>query len=175
MATQNLLGNLNWAMPSWDLFILLFFGIGVVLYGFSLGRERVLTILISIYIGLAIVSNLPYITEDVSRKFGFGPVFVLKIIVFTVSVVGLFFLFNRIGALASLSKKSPISHVILFSVLHTGLLISVILSFLPSSIKASLAPFTQALFISDLARFLWILAPIVAMFLLKKTEPKVEE
>ena len=41
--------NINWAAPSWDLFIILFFIVAAFLYGLSLGRNRVIVILVSIY------------------------------------------------------------------------------------------------------------------------------
>jgi len=37
-----------------DLFIILFFVIAAFLYGFSLGRDRIVAILVSIYMGLAV-------------------------------------------------------------------------------------------------------------------------
>lgn len=174
MGIEGFLGGINWSIPSWDLFIGLFFIIAVVLYGLALGRDRILVILLSIYIALAITSNLPFITERTAEKFGFGTVFVLKIVVFSAAVVFLFFLFSKIGFFSSFTQTASIFHVGMFSVLHVGLLISIILSFLPETAIETLASFTRTLFISDLAKFLWILAPIVAMFLVKKSSGETE-
>jgi len=168
--TGGLLASVNWSAPTWDLFILLFFITAGILYGFTLGRARVLFILMSLYIGLAISSNLPFITEKNSQRFGLNSVSALRIIVFAACVVGLFLLFTRIGALSTFSAEAGLAHVILFSFLHVGLLISIILSFLPETFIASLGPLTKTLFTSDLANFLWILAPIAAMFLVKKEQ-----
>jgi hypothetical protein len=170
METGGLLANINWSVPTWDLFILLFFITAGILYGFTLGRARVLFILMSLYIGLAVASNLPFITEKTSQRFGLGSVSALRIIVFAACVVGLFILFTRLGALSSFSGQTSIFHIILFSFLHVGLLISIILSFLPETAVVSLAPLTKNVFTSDMGKFLWILAPIGAMFLVKKEE-----
>lgn len=169
---QGFLGGINWSFPTWDLFIFIFFIVSVVLYGLALGRDRILAILFSIYISLAVVSNLPFINERTAEKFGFGPVFVLKICVFAAGVVGLFLLFSRMGLLSSFTENASFFHITIFSVLHVGLLISIILSFLPPDALESLASFTRTLFTSDMARFLWILAPIAAMLLVK---PKTSE
>lgn len=171
METESLLGQVNWGMPTWDLFILIFFAAFVVLFGLTLGRSRILTVLLSTYTGLAVVSNLPYITPEVSEKFGLGPVFVLKLVVFGAVLVVSFFFLARMGILPE-TGVAHLPHIALFSVLQAGLLISIILSFVPSSTAGSLAGITRTFFISDIARFLWILVPIVAMFLIKREESK---
>src|SRR3990167_1770098 len=68
------LQSINWAAPTWDLFIVLFFIVTVFLYGMSLGRDRIIVILVSIYMALAVVSNAPFLGKmsqdgDVSRFF----------------------------------------------------------------------------------------------------------
>lgn len=170
---NSLFASVNWQVPSWDLFIYLFFAVSVLLYGLSLGRERVLTILMSIYVSLAVSSNLPFIKEDMAQKFGFGAAYVVRLVVFAVLVFLLFFLFSKMGVLAGFSGSSNIGLVILFSVLHVGLLISTILAFLPAEVTSSLAELTRTVFIGEMGRFFWIVAPIAAMFLVRRQEPAV--
>ncbi|MBU1177759.1 hypothetical protein KJ903_00915 [Patescibacteria group bacterium] len=165
---NSMLASLNWAAPTWDLFILLFFVAAGVLYGFTLGRARVLFILMSLYISLAVSTNLPFINEESSQRLGFSQVAFLQIAVFLVCVVGLFLLFARVGALSTFSAEAGIVQIIVFSFLQVGLLISIVLSFLPETALASLGPFTKTLFAADNSRFLWMLAPLAAMFFMKK-------
>lgn len=160
--------QINWSVPSWDLFIYLFFAIGAVLYGMALGRDRVLAMLISIYIGLAISSNLPFLNEKTAGKVGLSSVFMLRLLVFAAVLVLGFYVFSRVG-LVSISSDSKVWHVFLFSFCQVGLLVSIVLSFLPSEILQSLNPFTRQVFMTEMARFLWILAPLAAMFFAKKT------
>lgn len=169
--TTPLVAKVNWSVPTWDLFIYLFFVIAVVIYGLSLGRDRILAILVSVYMALAVATSLPYITDEISQKFGFGPAFVLRILVFLGFIVGLFLLFSKIGLVTAFGGKAGIVLIGLFSFLHVGLLISCILSFLPPTAMNALAPITKAIFTSNFARFFWIVAPILAMFLVK---PKAE-
>ena len=56
-------GHLDFSTPSWDVFLLLFFLIGSLLYGLTLGRDRIVVIMVSIYMGLAVVTNAPYIRD----------------------------------------------------------------------------------------------------------------
>ncbi len=169
--SNGLISAVNWNLPSWDLFIIIFFVVAIFIYGFALGRERVLVILTSIYISLAITTNLPFINDTMSKKFGLGPVFVLQILVFLGCIAGVFFLLSRLGALSGFGGSPSMPLIGLFSVLQVGLLISTVLSFLPKTALASLSSLTKFAFTSDIGHFLWILAPIAALYLLRQKEP----
>jgi len=158
--------SIDWSRPSWDLFIFLFFFIIAFLYGFSLGRDRILVILVSIYIALAVVPAFPYLDQlylDVSIQ-GFA----FRVTSFYLAFIVLFFLLSRsalntlLGAQAT-GVGDRLIEVIIFSVLHVGLLVSITLSFLPDAALGELAPGTREVFASDLGQFLWLVAPVVAM------------
>lgn len=167
--TGSWMANFNWAEPTWDLFIILFFVVAALLYGMSLGRDRIIVILVSIYMALAVVNTAPYI-NDVTGEVGVDQFFVVKITAFVGVFVVLFFLLSRSALLATVANsdsKGSWWQVIIFSILHVGLLISITLSFLPESSAEHLAPLTRTLFVHETARFLWIIAPIALMILLK--------
>ena len=163
---QTLVNTVNWAVPSWDLFILLFFIIASLLYGFSLGRERIMTILVSVYISLAIIQALPF-TADISAQIGIQKVFLFQIFSFLGVFVILFFFLSRSILLLSMGRDvhAPWWQIFFFSFLHVGLIISVILSFLPQEAIIALAPWTQEVFVSAIGHFVWVVAPVLAMML----------
>lgn len=166
---KNFWANINWAQPSWDVFIILFFVVGAILYGFSLGRDRVIVILISIYMALAVVNTMPFI-GDLVKNTPLDQFSIFRMSSFVVVFMVLFFLMSRSALLSTVASSDSSGswwQVMLFSFLHTGLLISITLSFLPDGAAKNLTPFTQTLFVKDLARFIWIVAPIVAMIMLK--------
>jgi len=166
---QDFVATVNWAQPSWDLFIVLFFIIAGFLYGLSLGRDRVIVILVSIYMTLAVVNTAPFI-GNLQANVGLTNIFVLRISAFVAVFIVLFLLLARsalLQTIASSDTKGSWWQVMLFSFLHVGLLISIILSFLPSSAVDRLAPLTQSIFTSETGRFLWIIGPIIAMVLIK--------
>lgn len=168
-SAQSFVAKVNWAQPSWDLFIVLFFIVSGFLYGLSLGRDRVIVILVSIYMALAVVSAAPYI-GTFNADVGVANVFVLRISAFLAIFIALFLLLARsalLQTIASADGKGSWWQVMLFSFLHVGLLISVVLSFLPSDASTGLAPLTQRIFVSETGRFLWIVGPILAMVLIK--------
>ncbi len=167
-AITNLFNNINWTAPSWDLFIVIFFIVAAFLYCLSLGRNRILVILISVYIALALVNAFPF-SEKVIGQFRLGDTFVLKITLFAGIILILFFLLSRSALSSAMTTRRGGSwfQVLIFSFLHVGLLISLVLSFVPKEFVENLAPFTRKIFTTDTARFLWLLLPIVAMCLLK--------
>lgn len=175
-ATNSNVVNFDFSNPSWDLFILLFFVIAALLYGMSLGRDRIIVILVSIYMALAIVNTAPFLPE-IQTKIMVNDIVVLKISTFLGIFIALFFLLSRSGLLktiASGDEKGKWWQVILFSILHVGLLLSVTLTFLPPEIIATkFSSFTQTLLIGEWARFVWIVGPVVAMaFLTGKSGKK---
>lgn len=174
--SANFLQHIDWTRPTWDLFIILFFIVAAFLYGLSLGRDRIIVILISIYISLAIVEYAPLVNnegfQDMINNF-IGQFFVFQISAFLVVFIVLFFVITRsalMKTIASSDTVGPWWQVLLYSVLHVGLIISIILSYIPKeSIEGVLAPLTQRVFISDFAQNIWIIGPVVAMFIFKGT------
>lgn len=153
----------NFANPSWDTFLVLFFATAAIIYAFFVSRERLAVVLLSVYSSLAIVSSTPIIAtllkgyEDV--KF-----FEAKLGVFLALFLLLYVLFSR-----NMTLHSDIGHrwwqAVILSVLQVGLLISCILSFIPQDVFSS--ELSRALFTSDTARSAWILSPIAAMLFMR--------
>ncbi|MFA6512407.1 MAG: hypothetical protein WCV86_04775 [Patescibacteria group bacterium] len=166
----NFVTNVDWSTPTWDMFIVLFFVLAGFLYGLSLGRDRIIVILVSIYMALAVVTTAPYI-GTVAADVGIDQIFVIRISTFVTTFIVLFLLLSRSALLrtvaANAENKGGFWHVMLFSFLHVGLLISITLSFLPKEAAETLAPLTQQMFATDTARFLWIVLPILAMVFIR--------
>lgn len=166
---QNAVTNVNWAQPSWDLFIVLFFVVAGLVYGLSLGRERVVAILVSVYMALAVVSNAPYIgilrngirdsNTTLARVFAFIAIFIVLFVLLVRS--------STMKGLSGSDEKGSWWQAMLFSFLHVGLLISIVLSYLPVNAIQQLAPMTQRVFTSDTGRFLWVLGPILALIMFR--------
>ncbi len=165
---ENLLGAVDWSRPSWDIFIILFFLVGGLLYGLSLGRDRLVVIMMSIYISLAVVDYAPFINQTLSTSFKLsGQVVNVKLVAFVGLLLFVFFILSR-SALAKtlqLSNDSPFWQTLIFSILHIGLILSVVLSLLPPAAREQLSVFTRQVFIGQWQQFGWIVAPLLAMIL----------
>ena len=173
---QNIFQSINWSAPSWDLFIAIVFVVGSFLYGFSLGRDRLIVILVSIYMALALIGNAPYLdrlaltTESVTSQ-----IFVFKITGFVGIFIVLFFFLSRsalLRTIASRDEQGSWWQVMLFSVLHVGLLLSVIMSFLPPEALNHLSSVTRQIFTYEGAKFGWLVAPLIAMMLVRRPKKK---
>ncbi|MBI4117708.1 MAG: hypothetical protein HY453_01355 [Parcubacteria group bacterium] len=161
----DVVSGFDWTTPSWDLFIILFFVVSSFIYGLSLGRDRILIILVGIYMALAVVNYAPFINDFEGIGVRFQDSYI-KITSFVGIFMLLFFFLSR-SALANTLGGSDYTgawwQVLAFSVLHVGLLLSVTLSFLPPHMTNALSPMIQKGFIGDNARFVWIVAPIFVM------------
>lgn len=157
--------NVNWLQPSWDLFIVLFFLFAALVYGVALGRDRILVIMVSIYMALAVVNYVPFIAEF-SADIAINNAIALKVTVFLGIFILLFFFLSHSALLRTFGSSAEQGRwwqVIIFSLLHVGLLISVVLSFLPADVTQHLSAFTMQFFASDVAKAVWIITPIFAM------------
>ena len=162
--------QLDWNNPSWDLFIVLFFLIASLIYGLSLGRDRIIVILVSVYMALAVVNYAPF-AESFIKGTSLKSFFLIRILSFAAVFVILFFVLARSALLNTIASKNAASswwQVLVFSALHVGLLISITLSFLPASFSGQLASFTRDVFATETARFIWIILPIITMALIRK-------
>lgn len=165
----SLVSSIDFTNPTWDLFVVLFFIIGAFLYGFSLGRDRIIVILVSIYMSLAVINTIPLINGDASVSV--GDVFAFKLTGFFVLFLFLFFLFARSGLLRTIAvgdNSGRWHHILIFSILHVGLIISIAMSFLPPEYLDNFAPQTQQIFVSEIGQFIWIIAPIFFMAVIKR-------
>ena len=165
--------NFDFSNPSWDLFIVIFFVVGSLLYGFSLGRTRVIVLLVSMYIALAIANSAPYLNQlNFSTKINIENWGTLKITTFVGMFVMLFFVLSRSALIKSINDDTQGKwwQILLFSFLQVGLLISIILSYLPHNVSGNLAALTQNVFASEAGRLAWLVLPVFAMMLVRKSK-----
>lgn len=173
------LAGLDFNTPSWDLFIFLFFIIATFVYGFTLGRSRIMVLLVSTYMALAVIhaATLPgslfggSTTESVT--IGSSPFFIVQITAFIGLMLLIFFFLSNTAlrrAFAAGDVQGKAWQIIAFSIAHAGLLVASVLSFIPPERSAGLLGFTEGLFSNPMALFLWTLAPIVLMMFVKDDE-----
>jgi hypothetical protein len=169
VAPLNVVATIDWAKPTWDLFIILLFLIAVLIYGVSLGRDRVITILVSTYVAMAVVNYAPFL-EAGSAEININDVFVLRLTSFVGVFVLLFFLLSHsalVNTVASSDTTGSWWHIIIYSILQVGLLVAVVLSYLPEAALTVISPTTRAVFLGEWSLFGWIMAPVLAMTILK--------
>lgn len=164
--------------PSWDLFIFLFFIVATFVYGFTLGRSRILVLLVSTYMALAVIhagtlAGLigPGIEQNVTV--GSSPFFIVQITAFVGLMLLIFFFLSNSAlrrAFAAADIQGKAWQVIAFSVLHAGLLVASVLSFVPVERRDALLGVTRGMFAGNKALFIWTLLPIIVMMFVKDPE-----
>lgn len=162
--------SIDWSNPSWDVIVLLFFVGGALLYGMAMGRSRIIVILMSIYITSAIANAVPW-DRFFSGSISVNNALVLQAGTFIVLLIALFFLISRsaVGRVIG-DSGGKWWHVILFSFLQIGLIISVIMSFLPDQFLANFSDLTREIFTSDIGKIVWLVMPIAGMLLVRDKE-----
>jgi len=166
--------GIDWSTPTWDIVILLFVAISVLIYSFTLGRDRIVALLLSTYLSLAVATNLPFMDQISAwiNRLGFLS---FQVSAFLIVFIVLFIVLSRSSLLQGLSSLAGgWWQIILFSLLQVGLLVSIILSFLPAAVLMRLSFFTQIIFTSDLGRFCWITLPILALVFIHGRKPKFD-
>lgn len=175
MDIRSLLTNFHiGAASGWDLFIGLVFLVAVLIYGFFLGRNRIIILLISSYFSFSIIKALPW--QKLS-SFGWlgvsqNPSSSSKILIFLVIILLLYFLIPRsiLSSTLRIKKRGDVSWTYLFvlSIVQVGLLATIILSFLSDEAVASLGSVIKMLFIGSGAEFIWITIPILTIVLMRR-------
>lgn len=166
MDPLSLIQSVNLSQPTWDTFIVLLFIIGALLYGLSLGRDRVIVILVSVYMSLAVVANAPVLRDLNLLQLSLNDNYAIKIGFFLGLFILLFFMLSRSALLHTIAAgNAPGSwwQTIIFSILQVGLLISITLSFLPPEMTNALSGHTQQIFLSYWGKSAWIVLPVVFM------------
>ena len=175
MELRALLTNFHIGTASgWDLFLILIFLIAVLVYGFFLGRNRMIILLLSSYFSLAIVQVLPWSRLTSLGWLGIdqGPSASLQIIIFLAVILFFYFLIPRSVLSSSLRirKRGEAAwwQLFILSIAQVGLLAMVIISFLPTEALANLSLPVKRIFIGSEAQFVWIALPILAVVLMRR-------
>jgi len=152
--------------PSWDLFIILFFVI-MGIYGFLLGRGRVLNILIDCYVGLAVSTAVggfafEYLSKitEISHSFNVT-MFGAKVFVF-VAVVFILIMNKELSGSSDDTLSSSI-YTGIYGVLTAGLILYSVFSFMGDIQRVDL--FTSSSLAVQVYRYqiVWLVAPIAVV------------
>lgn len=168
---STLVRTFNWHSPSWDLFIILAWVLVSVIYAFAAGRGRVVNILICSYVAQLLVIKAPFLTSALNKSLTNS--FFLPLQQLTAFVVIFLLLFLFLGRYvfrtsADSHKFTAILFGVVFSFFQIGLLINIILGYLPVNVQESFSSLIQILFIRGYADFVWLILPLAFLIVLGK-------
>lgn len=164
------LDAINWAAPSWDFIILLFLVVASVIFGLSLGRQRTVVTIVSVYMALAVEKYAPVAANLLGDGVAKNPM--VQTVGFLTLFVIVFFLFSHAGLMRNLvgnrGEDGAWYHSIILAFTLVGLMIAAVISYLPPSSVEQLSENTRRAFATPEAQLLWHVVPLVAMTIVGK-------
>ena len=141
----------------------------ILLYGLSLGRTRALVSLLGIYIAYVLQAIFPYFSElhDALR---FSPeMYLTRVALFFVFYLTVFAILNRSLVKHRLTMKEfSIIWVSLISLLQLGILLSIVLNFIPIDKLTMFPENLSGYFAEQRALFFWLTAPVVLLISMRR-------
>lgn len=151
--------------PSYGTLLIVAFVILALASTFRQGKGGVLRNIISLYMTIAVNNFLPFLNLEV-KGFRIEGSPTLKIALFVVIFLLISFLLSRSSLDALDTSRSTLLNTLILSFLGSGLLLSTVSVMLPSEIKNELTGIAHLLFVNEIARFLWVLSPIIFIVLI---------
>jgi hypothetical protein len=166
---RDLLSTFNWHSPSWDLFILLGWIVAAVMYAFAAGKGRIMSVLVSIYMAKLIVLEAPFLGTEISQRLNVAQAF-QELAAFLVLFFVLFLFLARYAFRSASDSRHAASFVftLAFAVMQIGLLVNIVIGFLPAATVQSFSPLVRFLFVDRPADFIWLVLPVVYIIVLGK-------
>jgi hypothetical protein len=144
-----------------DIIFLILFLLVSFIISFVMGKHRLIASLLGVYVAYAVVSLANFdLTKDPGNK----------ALLFLAILIGFIISFSRIIR-ANVSGHGPALalKLVIGTVIVVGFSISIILSWYPAKdLVAFITPNTRIYFTSDIYRFLWAIAPLVYLGVVRK-------
>lgn len=155
---------------SWDwLMILVFLAVALV-YGLFMGRNRLVIVMLGVYFSFFITRAIPW-KELTFLGLKEVPDSTVQIFIFLAVVIGFYFLIPHSSLRYAMRLGgrgvSRWWQVLILSILQIGLILAMVIAFLPLKVITSLSPLARVIFVGPLAQFLWLLLPILAIMFLR--------
>ena len=141
----------------------------LLLYGLSLGRTRAIISLLGIYIAYALQALFPYFSE-LHNTLRLAPdMYMTRIALFFAFYFVIFAILNRSLVRHRLTMKEfSVFWVSLISLLQLGILLSIILNFVPIDKLTIFPENLLGYFAEQRALFFWLTAPVLILLMMRR-------
>ncbi len=135
--------------------------VGILAYGVFVGRDRMGTLLLSMYLSLAVLTNAPLVSTA-SRWLRVQDRPMLQLGWFLGLFLFMFFLLWRSDILRGMAfERGSWWESVLLVVFQVGLLVSIIFVLLPSTFLAAIPQGVTQVFLGDVGRSFWLIGPLL--------------
>ncbi len=151
-----------------DVVILVGLALVAVLYGLTVGRDRSIVPLLSLYVAYVLTLHLPLVGR-VNHWLTLPPSPTLPALWFLLFFFGGLFLFKRTPHISALGRESGTwFEAILLAVLQIGLAVCFIAHLLPVTMVATWSSRLQAIFVGEWGKAFWMTAPLLFLVFVRR-------
>lgn len=158
--------------PTWDILLVFALLAGGFFYGISAGKRRIAATIIYTYAALAVTSVLPI--ERLAGFFAGTSSFWVEAGAFLAIFILLALLLGTSRRRRGFAPASSWWQVFLLSFAQVGLLIHLVLGFLPPEQIKTLAPLTRTVFANPTYHLWWLIVPLAILVILRRFEAREE-
>jgi hypothetical protein len=146
--------------------------LAAIIYGFSLNRKKILIFLVSVYTALVLFFLFPFTVEIQAVELGINTELLL-LGTFAIFVILMYYVYS--GSLIKLALpmpkrgSGPFWQTVLLSIALAGVLLSIVF-YIYDFEQIRLSEYVKLIFLNEVARFVWALAPLFIVMLMRKKE-----
>lgn len=154
-----------------DWVLLLVFLAAAFVYGLAMGRSRLAAVTLGVYFSFLVTRVIPW-KELKFLGVNSAPPSNVQIFIFLALILGFYFMiprsaFSFVSQAGRRRQRAGWWWLLVLSVLQIGLVLALVISFLPVKAVAALSPLAAQIFVGPWPSFLWMLMPILAMMFLR--------
>lgn len=151
--------------PTWDLILIFVLVGGAIFWAFLAGRRKIISTIMLTYVALAIFPAIP--VERLAGAIGLRDRALGSIGIFIILVVLIVWLLGaRRGR--PFAPGGPWWQVLLLSFIQAGLLIHIILTFLPPEQTAFMSPLARRVFADPAIHVWWLVTPAAFLIIIRR-------
>jgi hypothetical protein len=152
---------------SWNTAIIVLLIVLAVFY-FGAGLGKTAKGIMSVYVALAIVNTVSYFKPE-GPEVNIPGVLVLKLGSFVGLSIVILMLISRYSfhPVMRVELSGNVIERTIFAVLGSGMLVAILMSFLPPEIMGTITPVVRAIFNSDVGFAVWLIGPLVGLLFVK--------
>lgn len=168
MDFAQVISSISLTNPSWDLFVLVAFLVGIYFYMFRWGKDKAFMVLVCSYVSLALVDRLSLLKAVTGVVLEEN--YANKTALFLSCILLCFWMFSKsdFASVFTRGLKGARFQILVISFLQVGLIISSVVSFLPVAQADGLSIFLKTFFVDNTAQSFWLVAPFFAIYFIKE-------
>lgn len=150
------------------LVIVAFFIFASFIIGMALGRSKIMISMVSLYIAYFLENTFPY-QKEVASYFSNYNLYLIRIALFLIFYLLILVFLNKSVLRSRFSiTETPFFTIFFLSLIKAGLIISILLTYVPTDVIQSYSSMLFDYFGTPNSRFLWAVLPVISFIFVRK-------